>query len=132
MSLAPAEIAASQKDIDGVMRAALDYIEGFVEGDPERHGRAYHPECVKRRFITDEDSGVDELQVLSPRIMVDYASTGRSVITDCEAEIVIDDISEDIASVRIYSYRWVDFLHIVKARGDWGLFHVTWHPRPAT
>lgn len=34
-----------------------------------------------------------------------------------------------MASVRIYSCRWVDFLHIVKARGDWGLFHVTWHDR---
>lgn len=25
--------------------------------------------------------------------------------------------------------QWVDFLHIVKARGAWGLFHVTWHDR---
>lgn len=131
MSLAPAEITASQEDIEDVTTAALDYIEGFLERDPDRHGRAYHPECIKRRFITDEESGIDELQVLSPQIMVDYASTANVESSDCEVEVVIDDISEGIASVRVYSCHWVDFLHIVKARGTWGLFHVTWHPRSA-
>jgi hypothetical protein len=128
MKLAPTELDASQEDIDGVTRAALDYIEGYVEGDAERHARAYHPECVKRRFATDEETGVDELVVLSPRIMADYAA--RTHIADCEAEVVIDAISEDIASVRVYSCRWVDFLHVVKARGEWRLFHVTWHRLP--
>ena len=45
------------------------------------------------------------------------------------AEVIIDAVFEDIASVRVYSPRWVDFLHIVKARGAWKLFHVTWHSR---
>lgn len=128
MTLAPTQLTASQEEIDSVTRAALDYIEGFVEGDADRHGRAYHPECIKRRYTTDAESGVDELVVLSPRIMVDYAA--RSMIGDCEAEVIIDDISQVIASVRVYSCRWVDFLHVVKARGEWKLFHVTWHPRP--
>lgn len=60
-------------------------------------------------------------------MMADYAALGT--VPDCEAEIIIDAISEGIASVRVYSCRWVDFLHIVKARGEWGLFHVTWHDR---
>ena len=59
--------------------------------------------------------------------MADYAATGETVIDDCPAEVFIDDVYEDIAAVRVYSCRWVDFLHIVKARGEWRLFHVTWH-----
>lgn len=120
-------LTASQEDIDAVMKAALDYIEGYTRGDVERHAGAYHPECVKRRYVTDEESGVEGLLTLTPRIMADYAATGA--IPDCEAEVVIDAISEGMATVRIYSCRWVDFLHIVKARGAWGLFHVTWHDR---
>lgn len=127
MTLAPTELVAAQEDIDAVMAAAFDYIDGYIEGDAERHARAYHPECLKRRYETDEESGVAELVVLSPRIMADYAALSQ--ISDCETEVVIDAISEDIASVRIYSCRWVDFLHIVKARGEWRLFHVTWHGR---
>lgn len=127
MTLVPTELIATKEDIDGVMTAALDYIEGYVEGNADRHARAYHPECIKRRYTIDDDSGVAELVVMSPQTMVDYAAL--SDLTDCETEIVIDDISEDIASVRIYSCNWVDFLHIVKARGEWKLFHVTWHGR---
>jgi len=110
-----------------VTTAALDYIEGYIEGDAERHARAYHPECIKRRYTTDEDSGIDELVVISPRVMTDYAALSQ--MSNCDTEVIIDAISEDIASVRIYSCRWVDFLHVVKARGEWKLFHVTWHGR---
>jgi len=127
MALAPSEIEAAQDDIEGVMTAALDYIEGYIDGDAERHARAYHPECIKRRYTTDEDSGIDELVVLSPRMMADYAALSQ--MSDCDTEVIIDAISEDIASVRVYSCRWVDFLHVVKARGEWKLFHVTWHGR---
>jgi len=127
MALAPTEIEAAQDDIEGVMTAALDYIEGYIDGDAERHARAYHPECIKRRYTTDEDSGIDELVVLSPRMMADYAALSQ--MSDCDTEVIIDAISEDIASVRVYSCRWVDFLHVVKARGEWKVFHVTWHGR---
>ncbi len=128
MALAPLEIVAPQEDIDGVEQAALDYIEGYTTGDAERHARAYHPECIKRRYVTDAETGIDELLVMSPRTMADYAAL--SEMSDCETEVIIDAISEDIASVRVYSCRWVDFLHVVKARGEWKLFHVTWHGRP--
>lgn len=60
-------------------------------------------------------------------MMADYAALGT--VPACEAEIIIDAISEGIASVRVYSCRWVDFLHVVKARDEWGLFHVTGHVR---
>lgn len=119
-------LTASRDDIEAVTRAAMDYIHGFTEADPERHRQAYHPECVKRRYIADEESGIEELKVFSPQVMVDHAAAS-SRIEDCEAEVIIDAISADIASVRIYSCLWVDFLHVVKARGQWKLFHVTWH-----
>ncbi len=127
MATVAERVTASQEDLEGIERAALDYLEGYVTGDPERHLRAYHPECVKRRLDTDPDTGVTEQIVLSPQTMSDFAATGQTVIEDCPAEVFIDDVYEDIASVRVYSCRWVDFLHIVKARGEWRLLHVTWH-----
>lgn len=128
MTLVPTQLEPRQEDIDAVTAAALDYIDGYAGADPERHARAYHPECMKRRYAVDADSGVTELVQIPPRTMVDYAATVQP-IDDCDREVVIDAISEDIASVRIYSCRWVDFAHVVKARGEWKLFHVTWHGR---
>ncbi len=129
MTLAPEKLIASQEDVDAITKAALDYLEGYVSGDAERHALAYHPECLKRRLDRDEETGVYELIVVPPQVMVDYASTGRTIEDDCQFEVVIDAVSEDIASVRVYSCNWVDFLHVVKARGEWKLFHVTWHDR---
>lgn len=57
MNLAATDLIATKEDIDAVTTAALDYIEGHVDGDAERHARACHRECVKRRFVTDEESG---------------------------------------------------------------------------
>lgn len=34
---------------------------------------------------------------------------------------------EDIDAVQAYSCQHLDFLHIVKARGEWKLFHVAYH-----
>jgi hypothetical protein len=129
MTLAPEKLDASKEDIDAITRAAVDYLEGYVTGDAERHARSYHPECLKRRFGRDGETGVYDLIVVPPQVMVDYANTGRTIEDDCQFEVIIDAVSEDIASVRVYSCNWVDFLHVVKARGVWKLFHVTWHGR---
>ena len=128
MTLAPKRLAAPQDDIDGVMRAASDYLEGWFGGDAERHARAYHPECLKRIYEVD-DWGVARLNTLTPQMMEDYVRTGRTVHEDCETEIVIDAIAGDVASVRAYSCLYVDFLHVVRARGEWRLLNVTYHRR---
>lgn len=120
----------TSEDTDGVTRAVEAYVEGYITGDPAWHGRAYHAECIKRRLVLDDGTGVWQLDVQSPRTMVDYAATGRSVDPDAEYEIVIDAIDGDIAAVRCYSTKWVDFLHLVKARGEWRLFHVSWRYQP--
>ena len=129
MTVVAAGLEASREDIEGIQTAALDYVEAYVMGDEDRHARAYHPECLKRRLSTDEASGATEMITLSPQMMVDAAATGETVIEDCEFEIFIDDVSQDIASMRVYSCAWVDFLHVAKARGEWRLLHVTWHRR---
>lgn len=121
-------IQAPESDLDAIASAALDYLEGYVLADSERHARAYHPEAIKRRYTEDED-GVFSMINLSPRVMSDYAATQTPSDEADRAEIFIDDVSQDIASVRVHSPRWVDFLHIVKARGEWKLLHVTWHSR---
>jgi hypothetical protein len=120
-------VDASPADVEAVTVASLDYLEGYLTGDSVRHARAYHPEAVKRRYVEDED-GVFGTINLSPRTMTDFASL-QEPVEDCEFEVFIDDVFETMASVRVYSCHWVDYLHVVKARGEWKLLHVTWLPR---
>jgi hypothetical protein len=126
MPLVEDRVGVSQSDIDEINRVALDYLEGYVSGDAQRHLRSYHPEAIKRRYSLGPD-GVVGMITLSPQIMADDAALRAP--SQGQVEIIIDAVFEDIASVRIYSPWWVDFAHIVKARGEWRLFHVTWHRR---
>jgi hypothetical protein len=126
MSLVEDRVGISETDIEAIERVALDYLEGYVSGDADRHLRSYHPEAVKRRYTTDAD-GVVGIIHLSPQTMADDAALQTP--QNAEAEIIIDAVYDDIASVRIYSPWWVDFAHVVKARGAWKLLHVTWQRR---
>ncbi|HJQ76906.1 MAG TPA: nuclear transport factor 2 family protein [Acidimicrobiia bacterium] len=123
----PDQVGVSSEDIEAIEKAALDYLEGYVSGDAQRHHGSYHPEAIKRRYNQGED-GVFAIASLSPQTMADWAA--RQNPKDIgDVEIIIDGVYNDIATVRVYSQWWVDFLHVVKARGSWKLFHVTWYNR---
>ena len=126
MALVEDRVGVSESDIEDITRVAMDYLEGYVLGDADRHLSSYHPEAIKRRYNVGSD-GVVGIVALSPQTMADDAALQTP--TQVEAEIIIDAVFNDIASVRVYSPSWVDFLHVVKARGAWKLFHVTWYSR---
>lgn len=113
------------EDEEEIIARTLDYIEAWFRGDAERHAKAYHPECIKRAYAEDGHGII----WTSPQRMVEFCASGDQVLEDAEWKIIVDDVAGDVATVRVYSTRWVDFLHLAKARGRWGLFHVSYHSR---
>lgn len=126
MATIAAHVTADEAALAAIEVAATDYLMGYVTGDRERHLGAYHPEAIKRRYMQYED-GVFGMITLSPTTMADSAVT-TDPEPDCQYEVFIDDVYQDMASVRVVSCNWVDYLHIVRARGEWRLLHVTWLP----
>ena len=122
----PESAEPSDEDRNSVMQAALDYVEAWYTGDAERHARAYHDECIKRIYAPN-----GSIESVSPAAMYDYCASGKTVLDGAEWTIEIDDISDSVASVRIDSTLYVDYLHLAKARGQWGLFHVTYSRKEA-
>src|SRR5262245_55167629 len=49
--------SAKNSDSAAIRQAALDYIEGFYEGDGERMERAVHPELAKRIVNINPQNG---------------------------------------------------------------------------
>jgi hypothetical protein len=43
--------------------------------------------------------------------------------------VIILDVYNDIASVRVDAQRWVDYLQVAKWRGDWKIINVLWELR---
>jgi hypothetical protein len=49
--------------------------------------------------------------------------------SETEAEIIVDDISGDIATVRVLSPDYLDYLHVAKTSDGWKIVNVLFHRR---
>ena len=111
-------------DTAEVQAIARDYIEGWYTGDVERMDRALHDQLVKRIPVTEGDAGIREV---TKARMVEMTSQGGGDQPDPDFEIVIDDVSTDIATVRVVSPEYLDYLHVAKTSEGWIIVNVLFH-----
>lgn len=125
--------AQTAADSSAIRRTALDYIEGYYEGNGTRMERALHPELAKRIVRTNEQ-GRNQLGQMSAMSLVLGTRDGGGKDTPAaeqRKDVTIFDIYQNAASAKIYASGWVDYLHLAKWNGRWVIVNVLWelHPR---
>ena len=126
--------AQSAADSAGIRQAAMDYIEGYYEGDGARMERAVHPELAKRIVRTNEQ-GRSQLGQMSAftLIMGTRNGGGRDTpVANRRKDFKILDIYQNAASAKIDASDWVDYLHLAKWNGRWVIVNVLWELHPRT
>ncbi len=116
---------------EAIRRAALDYIEGWYEGDVERMSRAVHPELAKRIVMTE--NGVSRVEQMGASKLVANVRSGGGRKTPKESrqkDVSILDRYESAASVKIVASEWVDYLHLARVDGRWVIVNVLWERKP--
>jgi hypothetical protein len=118
------------EDITAIRQTALDYAQGWYEGDAERMRRSLHPELAKRAILRDPQTGEERLSHLSQQRMVEKTAQGGGS-EDVPAEkrtydVTILDVCGDIAAVRADTYEYVDYLHLARSQGRWLIVNVLW------
>ena len=124
---------ASDADKEAIKQTALDYIEGWYEGNAERMERALHPELAKRIVRTDPKSGRSNLGQMSAMTLVQYTRSGGGKQTPKEKQqkdVTILDVFENAASVKVVASNWVDYLQMAKWSGHWVIVNVLWEMKP--
>ncbi len=119
-------------DERAIVRAALDYFEGWFDGDAERMRRALHPGLVKRPGRIDH-SVAGALGTLTAQEMVDRtgAGVGRTRdIPDRAIEVEVVDSHGDIASAIVRSAVYHEYVHLVQTPGEWKIVNTLWQWRP--
>ena len=134
-SAGPAKPAPNSAVADSaaIRQAALDYIEGYYEGDAERMEKAVHPELAKRIVRTDAKSGRSRLDQMGALTLVQGTRAGGGKNTPKEMrqmDVSILDIFENVASVKIVATDWIDYLHLAKFNGRWVIVNVLWEIKP--
>src|ERR1041385_6157183 len=121
--------ATAASDADLIKQTALDYIEGWYEGNAERMERALHPELAKRIVQTDPTSNRSRLGQMSAMSLVQGTRNGGGKQTPKEQQqkdVTILDVFENAASVKVVASDWVDYLHMAKWNGRWVIVNVLW------
>ena len=123
----------SEADRAAIKQTALDYIEGWYEGDAERMERALHPELAKRIVRTNQQ-GQSRLDQMSAMSLVQGTRRGGGKQTPKDKqlkEVAILDIFQSAASAKIIASDWVDYLHLARWNGRWVIVNVLWELKPA-
>jgi hypothetical protein len=123
---------APQGDADGIKRAALDYAEGYYEGDAAKMERALHPDLAKRIVQKDArgNARVNHMSALS-LVQVVRQGSGKNVpSSEHVKDVTILDALESSASVKLVMRDWVDYLHVGKVNGRWVIINVLWEMKP--
>lgn len=92
-------------------------------------GRALHTELVKRIPVNEEPPGESGLQPVSRARMLELTAAGGGEDPDADFEIFIDDVSTDIATARVVSPEYVDYLHLARTPDGWKIVHVLFRTR---
>ena len=129
---AAAQTTGSDADKAAIRQTALDYLEGWYEGNGERMEGALHPELAKRIMRTNPQ-GQSRLDQMGAMTLVQFTKRGGGKNTPKEKQqkdITILDIFENAACVKAVATDWVDYLHLAKANGKWVIVNVLWELKP--
>ena len=125
--------AQTASDTAAIRSAALDYVEGWYEGNPERMARAVHPELVKRIVVSDTATGQSVIQNMGATALINGARHGYGKSTPKERhqkEVKILDVYGHAASARATMADWIDYMQLAKVNGRWVIVNVLWERKP--
>jgi hypothetical protein len=132
-ALVPQAQAQAPADAAAIKQAALDYIEGWYEGNAERMEKSLHPELAKRMVETNPANGRSRLNQMSAMSLVQGTRSGFGKNTPKDKQqkdVTILDVYENAASVKVVATDWIDYLHLAKFNGKWVIVNVLWELKP--
>ena len=127
--------AQTAADSSAIRATALDYVEGWYQGDGERMARAVHPELVKRIVVSDTATKRSVIQNMGATALVNGARRGWGKDTPSDRrqkDVTILDIYGNAASVKAVMADWIDYLQVAKVDGRWVIVNVLWERKPGS
>jgi hypothetical protein len=117
-----------KSDSNAIKATGLDYGDGFYSGAAERMERALHPDLNKVVLVKLPQTGKTALQysTFSGLIELTRAKVGYLEEGKRKAEVSVLVEKEDVASAKLNSAMYNDFLQMVKIDGQWKIVNVLW------
>src|ERR1051326_4439274 len=119
--------AQSNPSLDeAAIRATVtDYIEGYYTGDATRMEKSLHPHYLKH-VISESDGKVNMTEKTGLQMVQDVRSAAPADLPKSERkeQITVLDVTGDIASAKLVTSHWIDYLTLARWNGDWKIVSV--------
>lgn len=125
--------AQTSADTAAIRATALNYVEGWYEGNADRMTKALHPELVKRIVVRDTTTGKSMVQGMGTSVLVNSTRHGYGKETPKERQqkdVAVLDVFGNAASVKAVMADWIDYMHMAKIDGRWVIVNVLWERKP--
>ena len=115
-------------DRDAVERVVADYYESWFTGDGDRMRSALHPNLAKRTPVPGGGQRL-ELDPTTAGEMGDLAAAGAGTRYERGHHIELCDIDGDLASVKVRSAPYIEYIHLARFGERWLIVDVLWRSR---
>lgn len=119
-------------DRDAVRQAALDYVEGIYNVQPERIQRSVHPSLVKRGFYKkDASAPYVETPMTYEQLVKLAAEWNKEGKRDTRIkEVAVLDVLDQTATAKVTALWGIDYMLLAKYDGQWKIVQILWQSHP--
>jgi hypothetical protein len=111
-------------DPSAVRATVRNYIEAYYTGDARRMEQTLHPHYLKHMIHGNvpmrEKSGLQMVRDVSSQ----QGPPSDLPQAERTEEITVLDVSRDIASAKLVTPHWVDYMTLAKSDGEWKILSV--------
>ncbi len=123
------------QDSAAIRTTALNYAEGWYEGNPERMSKAVLPTLAKRivGWSKDHTKNGNVLSEMNGEQLVEATKKGfgKNIPKERQVKnITILSIYNNSASVKTEMADWIDYMHLGRWNGEWKIINVLWEMKP--
>ncbi|HET8712100.1 MAG TPA: nuclear transport factor 2 family protein [Gemmatimonadales bacterium] len=130
----PAPTAQQQAERDAVRRAALDYLEGFYEGDSAKIVRSVRPDVRKAGYYKARDAATYTAEEMPFADFLSYVrnfrSNNRTTPATAPREVTVGEVNDQTATAKVVAWWGIDYLQLAKYDGKWMIVNVIWQSPP--
>jgi hypothetical protein len=134
IAASPAAAFAQNRDADreAVRLAALDYVEGVYNVQPDRIERSVHTSLVKRGFYKDTAAGPYNESPMTYEQLVKLAGSwnkeGKRDISI--KEVAVLDVLDQTAVAKVTASWGIDYMLLAKYGDRWKITQILWQSHP--
>jgi len=115
----------SASDESAVRATVADYIEGYYTGDAARMERSLHPHYLKH-VISESNGTLTMTEKTGLQMVQDVRAVGPTglPVSERKEQITVLDVAGDLASAKLVTPHWVDYITLSKWNGNWKIVSV--------